>query len=112
MSEIVAYSTFVVTIGLAIGRPHVGPRWQVGPGAAAVLGVVILLAFGIVQPTDLASAADTLWRPFITIVSVMLMTAAAGRLGVLDRVAALLFRHPDLSIRQLFLFVFVLSAAT
>lgn len=112
MRELVAYSTFVFTIGLAISRPQFGTRWQVGPGAAALLGVAILLAFGIVAPNDIAAAADTLWRPLITIVAVMLMTAVAGRLGVLDRIAASIFHHPGLSIRQLFLAVFVLSAAT
>jgi arsenical pump membrane protein len=77
-----------------------------------VAGVVILLTFGIVHPADIASAAQTLWRPFITIVSIMITTATMRRLGVLDRVASLIFRRPDSSVRQLFLSVFLLSAAT
>jgi arsenical pump membrane protein len=112
MSELVAYSTFVITMGLAIGRPRVGPYWQVGPGAAASAGVAVMLAFRIVGVPDLLTAASTLWRPFLTIVAIMTMTAAARHLGVLDRVAEIVFRHPGLTTRQLFLCVFVLSACT
>lgn len=112
MREFLAYSTFAFTIGLAISRPRLSARWRIGPATAAMTGVSILLAFGIVQPADIASAAQTLWRPFVTIVGVMIMTAAARRLGVLDSVAAMIFRRPHASIRELFLSVFVLSAVT
>lgn len=112
MRELLAYSTFAFTVILAVGRPRVGARWHIGPATASTAGVSILFAFGIVQPGDIASAADTLWRPFMTIVAAMVMTASAARLGVLDRVATMVFRHPGLSIRQLFLSVFVMSAAT
>jgi arsenical pump membrane protein len=112
MREIIAYSTFVIAMGLAISRPRVGPRWQVGPGAAALAGVAILLPFGIVGVSDILAAASTLWRPFLTIVAIMTMTAAARRLGVLDCVAEIVFRHPGLTIHQLFLCVYVLSACT
>ncbi len=112
MREALAYSTFALTVTLAVGRPYVGRRWQIGPATAAFGGVLVLLGSGIVHPGDVASAARTLWRPFITIVSIMITTAAAKRLGVLDRVAAMIFRRADSSVRQLFLSVFVLSAAT
>jgi len=111
MSEFVAYSTFVATMGVAIGRPHIGTR-QVGPGAAAMAGMAILLLFGIVTPYDIVDAASTLWRPFITIVAIMAMTAVARALGVFGRAAEVLFRRPGLTVRQLFLGVFVLSACT
>ncbi|MGH9383109.1 MAG: ArsB/NhaD family transporter [Vicinamibacterales bacterium] len=112
MRELLAYSTVVLTLGVAIGRPHVGTRWRIGPATAALAGVSVLLTFGIVGPEDIDAAARTLWRPFITIVAVMLMTGAAGHLGVLDRAAAMIFQRAGLSIRGLFLSVFVLSAAT
>ncbi len=112
MRELLAYSTVAFTISLAVGRPQLGARWRIGPATAALAGVSILFTFGIVGPTDLDSAAQTLWRPFVTIVAIMVMTASAGRLGVLDRAATLIFHREGLSIRQLFLLVFVLSAAT
>ena len=112
MRELLAYSTFALTVSLAVGRPYIASRWQIGPATAAMGGVLILLASGIVHPADIASAAQTLWRPFITIVSIMITTAAARRLGVLDRVANMIFRNPALSVQRLFLSVFVLSAAT
>lgn len=111
MSEFVAYSTFLATMGVAISRPHIGAQ-QVGPGAAASAGMAILLLFGIVTPHDVLAAASTLWRPFITIVAIMVMTAVARALGVFDRAAEGLFRRPGLTVRQLFLGVFVLSACT
>lgn len=111
MSELVAYSTFLVTMGVAISRPRVGAR-QVGPGAAAMAGMAVLVLFGIVTPHDLLAAASTLWRPFITLVAIMAMTAVARALGVFDRVAEGLFRRPGLTVRQLFFGVFVLSACT
>jgi arsenical pump membrane protein len=112
MRELLAYSTVAFTIGVAISRPRLGARWQIGPATAALAGVSVLLTSGIVGAADIDSAARTLWRPFITIISIMLMTAAAGRLGVLERAATAIFQRGDLSIRGLFLSVFVLSAAT
>lgn len=112
MREILAYSTFVFTVVLAARRPQAGASWQIGPAGASSIGVGILFAFGIVQPADITSAAHTLWRPFVTIVSVMLMTASAAGVGLLDRVGAMAFRRAGLSIHQLFLSVFVVSAAT
>ncbi len=112
MRELLAYSTFAVTVSLAVARPRVGVRWQVGPASAAMAGVLVLLASGIVDPVDIGAAAETLWRPFATILSIMITTAAARRLGVLDRLADMIFCQPDLTVRRLFLSVFVLSAAT
>ena len=110
--ELVAYSSFALTVTLAIGRPHVGKHWQVGPAFASLLGVFCLFSASIVLPDDIRAAAMILWRPFITILSIMITTAAAQRLGVLDCLAKRLFTRPDLLVAQLFLRVFVLSVAT
>lgn len=111
MSELVAYSTFLVTMGMAISRPSVGAR-RIGPGAAATAGMTVLVLFGIVTLHDVRAAASTLWRPFITIVAIMTMTAVARALGVFDHAAEGLFRRPGFTVRQLFLGVFVLSGCT
>lgn len=112
MRQVLAYSTFVFTIGLAISRPRFGARWRVGPGASALAGMLVLLAFGIVGPADVVDAGGTLWRPFLAIVATMLMTASAQRSGVLDRLAGRLFAQRSLSTQRLYLSIFVLSAAT
>ncbi len=71
MRELFAYSTMAVTMGIALARPRIAGRWQVGPAHAAGAGVLLMLGAGIVEPSDLAAAAATLWRPFITIVSIL-----------------------------------------
>jgi arsenical pump membrane protein len=111
MSEVVAYSTFVVTMSVAISRPRIGAR-RIGPGAAALGGAVILLTFGIVTAADIAAASVTLWRPFVTIAAIMAMTAAARELGVLERIAEMICRRPGLTVRQLFSWIYVLSGCT
>ena len=112
MRELLAYSTFALTIGVAISRPRIGARGEIGPGASAFAGMLVLLTFGIVTPSDVRDVAATLWRPFITIVAIMVMTAAAGRLGVLDCVAESVFRRASLSIGRLYFVVFLLSGVT
>lgn len=112
MRTLIACSTFAASVSLAVGRPQVGPRWQIGPASAAVAGVFCLLFSGIVRPADFAAAAAILWRPFITILSIMLTTAAARRAGVIDALAHIAFAGRRLSARRLFPVVFVLSAAT
>lgn len=112
MRELLAYSTFAVTIGVAITRPQLTARWQVGPGAAALGGMLVLIASGIVGAADLVTVGGTLWRPFLSIVATMLMTASAERMGLPNRLALGLFGRPSLSIGRLYLSVFILSAAT
>jgi arsenical pump membrane protein len=112
MRELIACSSFALTVTLAIGRPHIGRRWQVGPASASLLGVFCLVTAGIVHPADIGSAAVILWRPFVTILSIMITTAAAQRLGVLDCLAKMMFTRADLPVDRLFLRVFVLSVAT
>lgn len=112
MRELLAYSTFALTIGVATCRPRIGARGEIGPGASAFAGMLVLLTFGIVTPSDVGAVAATLWRPFLTILAIMVMTAAAGRLGVLDCVAESVFRRASLSIGRLYFVVFLLSAAT
>ncbi len=109
--ELLAGSALAITVTLAVGRPRVGPR-QVGPATAALAGVSCLLLSGIVGRTDLQSAAADLWRPFITILSIMVTTAAAHRMGVIGGLAAAAFSRPEISIRSLFFRVFALSGAT
>jgi len=112
MLTLLAYSAFAMTVSLSITRPRIGPRWQIGPAQAATAGVALLFAAGIVHVPDLLSAAHTLWRPFVTIVSIMITTAAAHRLGLLMRLGEMVFSRSDTSVSRLFSSVFFLAVLT
>jgi arsenical pump membrane protein len=112
MQEAIAYGTMIMTLGLVLSRPRIGLRAQVTPGIAAALGVVVLLATGIVSPADLSAGCGALWRPSLTIASIMLTTNAAQRLGILDYFADLIEPRAGQPIGRLFGSVFALSAAT
>jgi arsenical pump membrane protein len=79
---------------------------------AAALGVIGLSVTGIVRGADMLSGFDTLWRPSLAILSIMLSTAAALRLGILDVVAARLAPSAGQSPAHVFRSVFMFSAAT
>jgi len=112
MREVIACSAFAAAVTLAVGRPRIWSRWQVGPASAAGAGVIALLASGVVQFSDLAAAVGLLWRPFVTILSIMMTTAAARRLGLIDSLALRIFAAPGRSVPSLFTSVFALGAVT
>lgn len=112
MQAIAAYSTLALTLGLVVARPRIGRRFRLDPAVSAALGVVSLLVWGVVHPSQLTSAADVLWRPLAGIVAIMITTAAAQRIGALDAVAALTIARVRGSAARLFAAVFAVSAAT
>jgi arsenical pump membrane protein len=84
----------------------------VGPGAAAAFGVGVMLVTQIVSPADLLRSFHDLWRPFLTILSIMLTTNVAQRLGLLDFFADVLKARRDRDTARAFRSVFILSAIT
>ena len=110
--EVVAYSALALTVGLSVTRPRLGRTYQVGPATGAFIGVVVMMAAGVVQPEHILSSLKLHWRPFLTIVSIMIAAATAERLGVLDRIAEKIFANPKATPTQLFTKVFILSAVT
>jgi arsenical pump membrane protein len=89
VEQAVAYSTLAVTVGLAVLRPRVGARGvQVTPGIAAVFGVLVLLATGLLEPVDLWTSARIQWRPLLTLTCIMLMTGVVKEVGAFTRLAA------------------------
>jgi len=114
MHLFIACSTFALAVTLAVSRPRLASGLQVTPASAAFAGVVCLMAAGTVQVSDLASALDTLWRPLLTIVAIMITTAAARRLGVIDRIARRIIMREAASPATLFggVFAFSLVAAS
>lgn len=111
-SQVIAYSAFAVAVSLSVSRPTI-LRWRrLDPAVAAGGGVAVMLLAGVVSFSDVAATARDLWRPMVTIVSIMVSTAVAHRLGVLRVLGGMIFADPGVSAERLFLRVFVLSAAT
>lgn len=83
MLGVASYATAAVAITLVVARPRIGGH-RLSPalpslGAAAVLG-----ALGVIGLDTVWSAARDLWRPFLTLGAIMVMTHTATELGVLD----------------------------
>jgi arsenical pump membrane protein len=110
--EALTYGAVVVTLGLVVTRPRLGPRVRITPATAALAGVAVLAAFGSVHASDVTWAAATMWRPLLAIVAIMVMTGAARRVGVLEGLADLVFARAGGSSRRLFSLVFAFGAIT
>jgi arsenical pump membrane protein len=85
---------------------------RVNPGVAALCGVAVILVAGTIRAGDVVGAAEDLWRPFVTVASIMVMTHATAALGVLARLAAMVIPRASGSSHRLFTYVFFLSATT
>lgn len=83
--------------------------WLTG---AAVLGVVLFAAGGIVHPADMRAGFDTLWRPSLAILSIMLSTVVARNLGILDAISIRIATHAGPSPIPMFRSVFICSAVS
>lgn len=112
MREAAAFSSLGLTVGLVLARPRLINGYRVGPAIAALCGVIVMAAIGTIHLHDVGETARVLWRPLLTIASIMTVAACAMRLGVVARVAASLFTRAHGSPGTLFLLVFALAAGT
>nr|MDQ5807731.1 SLC13 family permease [Actinomycetota bacterium] len=112
MREAAAVSALALTLGLTLRRPLLPTGVRIGPGIAAVIGVAVAIAVGGIHGDDVVEAGETLWRPFLALVGLMVITGVAGRLGLMDRLAALVVPRAAGSPTRLFALVFVLSLGT
>ncbi len=95
----------LVLIGAVAWRPH---GWGPTAGAAAAVGFAVLA--GAVASDDLTTAFAAQWRAFVTLASVMTMTSAADRMGLLTRLAAMIEPRTRGPVRHAFRVTFILSA--
>ncbi len=111
MDQAIAYSTLALTVSLAVSRPRIGLKGlRLTPGAAAILGVLLLFVTDILDFADLALSARVQWRPLVALASIMVMTGLVQETGVLDRLAAVLERRAkDRPAEATFTAVFVSS---
>jgi arsenical pump membrane protein len=110
LQQLAVYSAFAMTIGIALGGPRIGRVRVPGPGVAAALAVAALMVVGVLSPADVTRTASILWRAIVTISSIMVLSSAAQRLGVLDWLATLVAgRHAGRSAFSLYARVFALA---
>src|ERR1700757_5303546 len=102
MREAIAYGTLMMTVGLVLWLPRTGMLRHIGPAAILALGVFVLLVTGVVLPADVVRGIEGLWRPFITILSIMLTTNVAYRLGLLEHFAGFLEPRSGHSVARVF----------
>lgn len=87
-------------------------RFRVALVVVPLVGIAVMALFGDLGPGEVSEGFMTMWRPVVTIASIMVITAGAGRLGLLKRVAAAFFPLGRGSTGRLFVITFVLSAGT
>jgi arsenical pump membrane protein len=112
MHEAAAVSALAMTVSLTLRRPRLPSGIRIGPALAAGLGVLILVAAGDLHAQDARQAVDILWRPFLALASIMVMTGVASRVGAMDQLARRVVPSDGASAKRLFGLVFLLSLGT
>lgn len=111
MHEVAAYSTALMTLSLVVTRPRIAAGRRVNPAAAALIGVLVMFVFGIIGVAAVAHAVADLWRSFIAIAAIMVMTDVAQRIGLLEQWASLVESRARTTV-HLFGLVFALGVLT
>lgn len=114
MEQAVAFSTLAMTVGLAVSRPRIGRgQLRVTPGLAAVLGVAVLLGFGLLRPAELLTSARIQWRPLLALTCIMVMTGVVREVGAFERMAQRLEAYArTVPAPRVFGLIFAASAVT
>jgi arsenical pump membrane protein len=111
MPYLTAYSILAVTVGISLSRPRIG-TFQIHHSHAAVLGAMLCLVSGIVPPALAVHALQVLLRPLVTIVSLMVMTLIAERLGLFNLLGDFIARISNRDGRRLFRCLFFCGTMT
>jgi arsenical pump membrane protein len=86
VQQAAAFGSLLLTLTLVITRPTVGRFGRLNPVLGAIPGVVLMFVFGVLTPKDILRGGLLLWRPLLTISSIMTTTSLAHRLGIFDRI--------------------------
>lgn len=106
-----AYWILALTVGTALARPAVGPL-RVQPHAAAVLGAALMILLGVLPLSTAYQTLGFLFRPALTIVSLMAITLVAERAGLFRLVAWSVARLANGDARRLFTYLFIAGTLT
>ncbi len=114
MDEAVAYSTLALTVTLAVSRPRLGLRgMRFTPGLAALVGVAVLCAAGILKFEDMLTSARVQWRPLLALTCIMVMTGVVREVGAFERLATKIEAYArSTSTGRAFGLVFLVSVVT
>ncbi len=110
MQPATTYCIAASTILLVLSRPALlGHR--LSPALGAGLGVLALAGFRAIGITDVGYLLGELWRSFVVLASIMVMTEVATRVGLLNAWARRLDARSS-STKGLFARLFILSVGT
>jgi arsenical pump membrane protein len=104
---VLVFVALAVLVGSVAWRPH-----GMGPAIGALAAVALAALGGAVQWPDVPAAIDAQWRAYVTLASVMTITSAAERMGLIERLAAIIEPRTRGPVRHAFRVTFALSAAT
>ena len=110
--QAVAFGSLTLTLTLVLARPRIGRFGRLNPVLAALPGLLVMLAFRVLTIADVERAMRTLWRPLVTIVSIMATTSVAHRLGIFRRVSRAIEVRTRDDVPRAYLTVYVISALT
>lgn len=99
------FGGLVVLVAAVSYRPH---GWGPTLGVAVAVGAAAL--GGAVKVADLGDALSAQWRAYVTLASLMTMTSTAERMGLFDRLAAIIEPQTRGAVGRAFRVTFVLSA--
>ena len=111
MGQLGAITILSLTIGLALSRPRVG-QFRIQPATATTLGAALTVGVGLLSPIEVWEVLEFLWRPVLTIVSLMIITIVASRAGLFRILAWHLATGAQGNSRSLFARLFFAGAMT
>jgi arsenical pump membrane protein len=112
VQQVAALGSLCLTLVLVIARPSVGRFGRLNPVAGALPGVLLMLLTGVLAPKDILRGALLLWRPLLTIASIMATTSISHRLGIFDRVTRSIEIRTRGAVPHAFNTVYVIGAVT
>jgi arsenical pump membrane protein len=111
MTHVAAFSILLVTVTLSLSRPRIGPL-HIHHSWAAVFGAFLALALGVVPVPMVRVAAELLFFPILTIVSLMIITLVAESAGIFQAIAVKISHAAGGSGRRLFAYLFCAGTIT
>ena len=110
MASALTYCIAALAIVLVLAKPRILGR-RLNPAVGAGLGACAMLAIGSIEISQVGRLAGELWRSFLVLVSIMVMTEVATRVGLLRAWANRLDSGATSTV-ALFTRLFILSVGT
>jgi arsenical pump membrane protein len=111
VDRVAAFSILALTVSLSLTRPRIG-RLRIQHAIAACLGALLCLALGLVPLDLVALALRLLFFPILTIVSLMVITLIAEKVGLFDMLAGSIAVAARGDGRRLFRYLFFCGTLT